>query len=227
MNRNRITAESVESEQIELLWRIALHRKAGVAHCNVNFSLATRRILESRGCESSDLRIDFVDPEIISRAAVRCQRRRPESDQSNPNPVLGMCTISCRERLQARENINVGWIGRRTIVCCSVSCAKQIRSGQFTTQSSGKRAHRQSDAAGFAVVSRRPCRSLGIDELQSVSNVPVLQQIMMFVRIVAPMFIDRQNAIKIPGSINLLGALKLNIQPKSKCKGANSEHEPE
>src|SRR5262249_2096065 len=104
-----------------------------------------------------DLRIDFVNADVISRTPVCCQRRRSESDQSDAPVSRGECV------------------------------------------------HRKSDAAGFAVVSRRPCRSLGMDELQSVSNVPVLQQIMMFVRIVPPMFIDCQNAIKIPGCVNLLG----------------------
>src|SRR5712671_2442802 len=83
MNRNGITAECVQGEHIKLLRRIALHRKPSITERNLDFALTTRRILESRCREALHLRIDFVDVDVISRAAVCCQRRCSQPDKSN------------------------------------------------------------------------------------------------------------------------------------------------
>src|SRR6266850_2649622 len=90
----------------------------------------------------------------------------------------------CPEMLHLRIDFVDADVISRTTVCCQRRRSESDKSD--ATASRGECIHRQADAAGFAVVSRRPCRSLGVDELQTVSDAAVLKQIMMFFRIIAP-----------------------------------------
>ena len=70
MHRDRVAAESVEREEIEVLWLLArefiLHLEAGVAHDNVEFCGALFEVGERIAGEFFDGGVDFVEANVVA-----------------------------------------------------------------------------------------------------------------------------------------------------------------
>src|SRR5882762_2324459 len=85
MDWNGVAAESIERQKIEILGRFAFHRETGVAERGLHFSVASRYVRETGGCQPPHLRIDLINSIVIAWPSVGRNRAGAQSDQPNPS----------------------------------------------------------------------------------------------------------------------------------------------
>ena len=87
MHRDGVARKCVHRQHVEVLGRLSFQREPRVPQRHVQAGLADLQKSELRFGQLQHQRIDFVEPEIVARAAISGQRARPQPDHAHAHPA--------------------------------------------------------------------------------------------------------------------------------------------
>src|ERR1041385_181820 len=80
MNRDRVTAESIQRNHVKILGRLIFHRKPGIAANDFDLSQAIGEIGETGCRQPANVGIDFIYPKVVTYSAIHGDGSGAEAD---------------------------------------------------------------------------------------------------------------------------------------------------